>query len=148
EMSSVLEDMDTLAANPLASGEVVQGKVLKVADGEVIIDLGLKTEVTAPITEFQNSEGQVTVAAGDTVDIWIDKYDEETGRIELSHQKAVQRRIWVDIEKAFHDQTNITGKVIDRIKGGLTVDVGVPAFLPASHANVRAHSNIDALKGQ
>ena len=148
EMASLLEGMDSLAAVPLAPGEVVQGKVLKVADGEVVIDLGMKTEATAPITEFQNSEGQVTIAPGDTVDIWIEQYDEVTGRVEISHQKAVRRRVWVDIERAFQDQTNITGRVLDRIKGGLTVDVGVPAFLPASHADARPHSNIDALKGQ
>src|SRR5579872_3362011 len=148
EMSSLLEGMETLDAAPLAAGEVVQGKVLKVADGEVIIDLGMKTEATAPIAEFQNSEGQVSVAPGDTVDIWIEQYDEVTGRVEISHQKAVRRRVWVDIERAFQDQTTITGRVLDRIKGGLTVDVGVPAFLPASHADARAHSNIDSLKGQ
>lgn len=148
EMSSLLEGMDTLAAAPLAPGEVVQGKVLKVADGEVIVDLGLKTEASAPFSEFLNSEGQVSVVPGDSVDIWIEQYDEVTGRVEISHQKAVRRRVWVDIERAFQEQTNITGRVIDRIKGGLTVDVGVPAFLPASHADVRTHSNIDALKGQ
>ena len=148
EMSSLLEGMETLAAVPLAPGEVVQGKVLKVADGEVIIDLGMKTEATAPIAEFQNGEGQVNVAPGDTVDIWIEQYDELTGRVQISHQKAVRRKVWEDIERAFKDQTNITGRVVDRIKGGLTVDVGVPAFLPASHADIRAHRNVDELKGQ
>jgi small subunit ribosomal protein S1 len=148
EMSNLLAGMETLSAAPLVPGEVVQGKILKVADGEVVVDLGLKTEVTAPIAEFLNSEGQVSVAPGDAVDIWIEQYDEVTGRVEISHQKAVRRKVWEDVERAFHEQTPVTGKVIDRIKGGLTVDVGVPAFLPASHADVRAHSNIDALKGQ
>jgi small subunit ribosomal protein S1 len=148
EMSNLLAGMETLAAAPLASGAVVQGKVLKVADGEVIIDLGLKTEVAAPFAEFLNSEGQVSVAPGDTVDIWIEQYDEATGRVQISHQKALRRKVWEDIERAFQEQTSVKGRVIDRIKGGLTVDVGVPAFLPASHADARAHSNIDALKGQ
>jgi len=148
DMSNLLEGMDTLAAPPLVPGEVVQGKVLKVGDGEIVIDLGLKTEVTAPFAEFLNSEGQVSVAPGDTVDIWIEQYDEATGRVEFSHQKAVRRRVWEDIERAFQEQTNVTGRVLDRIKGGLTVDVGVPAFLPASHADVRAHHNVDTLKGQ
>jgi small subunit ribosomal protein S1 len=148
EMSNLLAGMETLSAAPLVPGEVVQGKVLKVADGEVVVDLGLKTEATAPFAEFLNSEGQVSVAPGDTVDIWIEQYDEVTGRVEISHQKAVRRRVWEDIERAFQEQTNVTGRVIDRIKGGLTVDVGVPAFLPASHADVRAHGNVDELKGQ
>jgi small subunit ribosomal protein S1 len=148
DMSNLLAGMETLAAAPLVPGEVVQGKVLKVADGEIVIDLGLKTEITAPFTEFLNSEGQVSVAPGDTVDIWIEQYDEATGRVEFSHQKAVRRKVWEDIERAFQEQTTITGRVIDRIKGGLTVDVGVPAFLPASHADVRTHRNVDELKGQ
>ncbi len=148
EMSKLLADAETIAGAPLVPGEVVQGEVIKVADGEVVISLGLKTEATLPVSEFQNNEGQVNVAPGDRVDIWIEQYDEETGRVAISHQKAARRRIWENIEKAFQDQTNITGKVIDRIKGGLTVDVGVPAFLPASHADVRAHGNVDELKGQ
>jgi small subunit ribosomal protein S1 len=148
EMSNLLAGMETLSASPLAPGQVVQGKILKVADGEVVVDIGLKTEATAPFSEFLNSEGQLSVAPGDTVDIWIESYDAETGRVQISHQKAARRRVWENIEKAFQDQTNITGKVLDRIKGGLTVDVGVPAFLPASHADVRAHRNVDELKGQ
>ncbi|MGD0220733.1 MAG: 30S ribosomal protein S1 [Terriglobia bacterium] len=148
DMSNLLAGMETLSASPLVPGEVVQGKILKVADGEVVVDLGLKTEATAPFAEFLNNEGLISVAPGDTVDIWIEKYDVETGRVEISHQKAARRKVWEDIEKAFQEQTNVTGKVLDRIKGGLTVDVGVPAFLPASHADVRAHRNVDELKGQ
>jgi len=148
EMSNLLEGMETLSATPLAPGVVVQGKVLKVADGEVVVDLGLKTEATAPVTEFQSSNGQVKVAPGDTVDIWIEQYDEVTGRVEISHQKAARRRVWNDIERAFQEQSNVTGRVTGRTKGGLTVDVGVPAFLPASHADVRAHRNVDELIGQ
>ena len=149
DMSNLLAGMETMGSVALVPGEVVQGKVLKVADGEVVVDLGLKTEVTAPFAEFLNSEGQLTVAPGDAVDIWIEQYDETTGRVEFSHQKAVRRKIWEDIEKAFQGQTTVKGKVIDRIKGGLTVDVGgVPAFLPASHADVRAHRSVDELKGE
>jgi small subunit ribosomal protein S1 len=148
DMSNLLEVMPPLSASPLVPGEVVQGKVLKVTEGEVVIDLGLKTEVTAPLAEFLNSEGQVSVAAGDAVDIWVEQYDEVTGQVEISHQKAVRRKVWENIERAFQAQTAITGRVVDRIKGGLSVDVGVSAFLPASHADLRTHSNVDLLKGQ
>jgi len=148
DMSTLLADSESFSGARLVPGEVVQAQVEKVTEGEVVISLGLKTEVTVPISEFQNSEGQVSVAPGDTVNVWIEKYDDETGRVEVSHQKAARTKIWDDIEKAFKEQTNVTGKVLDRIKGGLTVDVGVPAFLPASHADVRAHGNVDELKGQ
>ncbi len=148
EMSNLLADMETLSPGPLVPGEVVQGKVLKVADAEIVIDLGLKSEVTVPIAEFQNSEGQLSVAPGDTVDVWIEQYDEASGAVTISHQKAVRRRVWEDIERAFQEQTAISGRVVDRIKGGLTIDIGVPAFLPASHADIRSRSNIEALKDQ
>jgi small subunit ribosomal protein S1 len=148
EMSNLLAGMEALVSAPLVPGEVVQGKILKIADGEVVVDLGLKTEATAPLTEFLNSEGQPSVAPGDTVDIWIEQYDDITGRVEISHQKAVHRRVWENIEKAFQEQATIAGRVVDRIKGGLTVDVGVPAFLPASHADIRAYRSVDELKGQ
>jgi small subunit ribosomal protein S1 len=148
EMSNLLEGMETLSAGSLTPGEVIQGKVLKVAEAEVVVDVGLKTEATVPIAEFQNSVGQLTVAPGDTIDVWVEQYDEVSGAVSLSHKKAVHRRIWEQIERAFQEQTTISGRVIDRIKGGVTVDIGVPAFLPASHADVRPHSDLETLKGQ
>ena len=148
EMSKLLADSDSFAGVRLVPGTVVEAQVEKVTEGDVVISLGLKTEVVVPIAEFQNSEGKVSVAPGETVKVWIEKYDDETGRVGISYQKAARLKVWDEIEKAFQDQTNITGKVLDRIKGGLTVDVGVPAFLPASHADVRAHGNVDELKGQ
>jgi small subunit ribosomal protein S1 len=148
EMSQLLADSDSFAGVSLAPGTVVDAQVEKVTEGEVVISLGLKTEVTLPISEFQGSDGKTSVAAGDTVKVWIENYNDETGRVEISYQKAARLKVWDEIEKAFHEQTNVTGKVLDRIKGGLTVDVGVPAFLPASHADVRAHGNVDELKGQ
>ncbi len=148
EMSSLLAGMEALSAPPLAPGDVVQGRVLKVTDAEIVIDLGLKTEVTAPIAEFLNNEGQPSVAPGDTVDVWIEQYDELSGAVSISHQKAVRRRVWEDIERAFQEQTSVSGRIVGRIKGGLTVDIGVPAFLPASHADTRPHSDLDTLQGQ
>ena len=148
DMSNLLAGSEAFSSAPLVPGEIVQGEVLKVADGEVVISLGLKTETTAPVSEFLNAEGQVSVVPGDKVDIWIEQYDEATGRVEISHQKAVHRKVWEEIEKAFQEQTTVSGRVLERIKGGLTVDVGVPAFLPASHADIRVHGNVDELKGR
>jgi len=148
EMSTLLADMETTSSAHLTPGDVTKGKILKVTDAEVVVDLGLKTEVTAPIAEFLNAEGRPAVAPGDDVDIWIESYDEVSGAVTISHQKAVRRRVWDDIERAFREQTPISGRVLDRVKGGMTVDIGVPAFLPASHADARPHSNLDALKDQ
>jgi small subunit ribosomal protein S1 len=148
EMSELLAQADSFPEVRLVPGTAVDAQVEKVGEGEVVISLGLKTELTVPIAEFQNSEGQVSVVPGETVKVWIEQYDDETGRVKISYQKAALLKVWDKIEKAFQDQTNVTGKVLDRIKGGLTVDVGVPAFLPASHADTRAHGNVDELKGQ
>ena len=147
EMSTLLVGMETLSPPPLVPGEVVKGKILKVTDAEVVVDLGLKTEVTAPLAEFLNAEGRPGVAPGDNVDVWIEAYDEASGAVSISHQKAVRRRVWEEIERAFREQTPLSGRVQERVKGGLTVDIGVSAFLPASHADARPHSNLDALKG-
>ena len=148
EMSELLAQADSFPEVRLVPGTAVDAQVEKVGEGEVVISLGLKTEVTVPISEFQNSEGQVSVVPGETVKVWIEQYNDETGRVQISYQKAALIKVWDQIEKAFKDQTNVTGKVLDRIKGGLTVDVGVPAFLPASHADTRVHGNVDELKGQ
>ncbi len=148
EMSQLLAESESFAATRLEPGTLADAQIEKVDENEVVISLGLKTELVVPITEFRNSDGNVSVVPGETVKVWIETHDEETGRVTISYQKAARLKVWDVIEKAFQDQTNVTGKVLDRIKGGLTVDVGVPAFLPASHADARAHANIDELKGQ
>lgn len=146
EVGSLLESMERLDAVP--QGEIIQGKVLKVTDTEVIVDVGLKSEAAVPRAEFLTDDGQITVSPGDAVDVCIDHYDESTGTLSVSHQKAVRRKAWEEIDCAFQEQKPLRGRVVDRIKGGLIVDIGVRAFLPGSHADSRPHSNLDALKGQ
>ena len=148
ETMDLLQGMETISPPPIAPGGIVQGRVLKVTDEEVVIDLGLKSEVSVPRQEFLSSDGQLTVAAGAAVDVWVDQFDEATGSVVVSHQKAARRRVWEEIEQAFQKQTILHGRVVERIKGGLTVDIGVRAFLPASQADLRPHGNLDALLGQ
>ena len=147
EVANLLEGMSALPA-PLVPGQVVQGRILNLTDSEALVDIGLKSEATLPLSEFLTGEGQLTVAPGDTVDVWVEQFDELTGTVSVSYQKAVRQRIWDEIEHAFQTQTSLCGRVMERIKGGMTVDIGVPAFLPASHAEVRAHANLDSLAGQ
>ena len=147
DVANLLEGMSALPA-PLVPGQVVQGRILNLTDSEALVDIGLKSEATIPLSEFLTGEGELTVAPGDTVDVWVEQFDELTGTVAVSYQKAVRQRIWDEIEHAFQTQTSLCGRVIERIKGGLTVDIGVPAFLPASHAEVRAHANLDSLAGQ
>jgi small subunit ribosomal protein S1 len=146
ELEHLMADLDK--APTLPTGEIVPGKVLKVTDTEVIVDLGLKTEAAIPLVEFQTDDGRVTVEAGDSTDLWIEQFDESEGLLRVSRLKAARVKVWDEIERAFRDQSPLTGRVIDHIKGGLIVDLGVKAFLPSSQADLRPLRNPDALMGQ
>lgn len=143
ELLASMTDLPTVT-----EGAMARAKVLKVTDDEVLVDVGLKSEVAVPRSEFLTEGGQLTVAAGDVVDVWIDRYDATEGTASVSRQKAARLRIWEEIERASRDQTNIRGHVVERTKGGLIVDVGVRAFLPGSHADLRPLRNLDSLIGQ
>jgi small subunit ribosomal protein S1 len=143
-----MEGIEALTTPSITAGEIVQGQVLKITDTEVVVDVGLKCEAQVPRHEFLALDGHLRISPGDTVDLWVENYDEASGTVTVSYQRALRRKTWDGVERAFQDQSNITCRVVDRIKGGLMVDIGVPAFLPASHADVRVHANLDELKGQ
>jgi small subunit ribosomal protein S1 len=148
EATTMMEGMEALSTPSIAAGEIVQGQVLKITDTEVVVDVGLKCEAQVARHEFLALDGHLRISPGDTVNLWVENYDEALGTVTVSYQKALRRKTWEGVERAFQDQSNITCRVVDRIKGGLMVDIGVPAFLPASHADVRVHANLDELKGQ
>lgn len=132
----------------VTEGKIVQGRVLKVTGEEVLVDIGQKSEGSIPLSEFMSEQGSLGVTPGDLIDVQIESYDEGEGTFTVSHQKAVRLKAWEEVENAFRDQTGIRGRVIERTKGGLTVDVGVHAFLPGSQADIRPVRNLDALIGQ
>jgi small subunit ribosomal protein S1 len=148
-----METADLMTGMPeltgIVPGRVSQGQVVKVTDAEVILDIGLKSEGAIPRAEFLNEAGELTVQAGDVVDFLIADYDEQEGTFTVSHRKAAEIRAWENLERASHDQSNVTGRVVERSKGGLTVSIGgVRAFLPASQADIRPLRNLDSLIGQ
>jgi small subunit ribosomal protein S1 len=132
----------------IAEGEVVKGTVLKVTPSEVIVDVGYKSEGMIPIQEFLDEHGQVTVQPGDIVDVLLERTEDRDGYVVLSREKAEKMKIWDEVEKAYAERKVVIGRVIDRVKGGLAVDIGVRAFLPGSQVDVRPVRNLDALKGQ
>ncbi len=132
----------------ISEGKIIQGRVLKVTGEEVLVDIGLKSEGSIPSSEFMSEGGSLTVSPGDLIDVQIESYDENEGTFTVSHRKAVRLKAWEEIENALRDQINIRGRVTERTKGGLMVDVGVPAFLPGSQADLRPLRNLDALIGQ
>ncbi len=132
----------------LKEGEVVTGKVLKILDKEVIVDIGFKSEGVIDVEEFRVPDGTLNVKVGDRVDVLLEKSENADGYVVLSKDKAERMRIWDEVEKAYETGEPILGRVVDRIKGGLKVDIGLPAFLPGSLVDIRPVRNLDALKGQ
>ena len=132
----------------ITEGEVVKGKVLQVSDSEVVVDVGYKSEGMINVDEFRNENGEVTVQAGDTVDVLLEKAEDKNGYLVLSREKAEKMKVWDVIEEAYQNKTIVKGRVIERIKGGLAVDIGVRAFLPGSQVDVRPVRNLDSMRGQ
>jgi len=147
EFSRLLDLYDNSFRN-IAEGEVVKGTVLKVTDNEVVVDVGYKSEGVISVNEFLDETGAVMVQPGDVVDVLLERTEDRDGHIVLSREKAEKMKIWDEVEKAFADRKVVIGRVIERIKGGLAVDIGVRAFLPGSQIDVRPVRNLDALRGQ
>ncbi len=146
EIGDLFAGMQRLSG--VTAGEVIRGQVLKVTDAEVFVDIGLKSEGAIPRSEFLSDDGRLTVKPGDAVDVWVEDYDETEGTFTVSYQKATHLKVWNDIERAFQEQKSLRGRVLDRTKGGLTVDIGVRAFLPGSQVDTRPLRNPDSLIGQ
>ncbi|MCM2255729.1 MAG: 30S ribosomal protein S1 [Vicinamibacteria bacterium] len=143
-----LLDMYDVSFRNFAEGEVVRGIVLRVSDAAVIVDVGYKSEGMIPAEEFRDETGKITIAPGDSVDVLIEKTEDREGYVVLSREKAEKMKVWDDVERAYQERRVVVGRVIERVKGGLAVDIGVRAFLPGSQVDVRPVRNLDALKGQ
>lgn len=146
EVESLMESMD--AAPTLAVGEIVQGQVLNVTGDEVVVDLGLKCEAVIPLIEFSSETGEPSVEVGQTIGVMVEKFDELTGTAVVSRRRAIQEETWEEIERAFYEEKPLHGKVVQRVKGGLEVNIGVHAFMPASQADMKPHPNLDEWVGQ
>jgi small subunit ribosomal protein S1 len=147
EFARLLDFYDSSFRN-IAEGEVVKGTVLKVTPSEVIVDVGFKSEGLIPLSEFLDETGEVTVQPGDIVDVLLERTEDREGHVVLSREKAEKMKIWDEVEKAYTDRKVVIGRVVERIKGGLAVDIGVRAFLPGSQIDIRPVRNLDALRGQ
>lgn len=131
-------------------GSVVKGTVVQVGTEHIMIDIGRKMEGQASIREFIDDNGVITVSVGDEVEVLVENINPSRGVIRLSKDKAKRIKIWDDIMDAYQDHTFLKGRVTERIKGGLTVDIGVPCFLPTSQATLNpvAESELEKMVGQ
>lgn len=132
----------------ISEGEVVTGRVLQISPSEVIVDVGYKSEGIIPLDEFRDEFGNVSIKQGDEVDVLFEKAENKEGYLILSREKAEKMKVWDQIERAYQTREVVTGRVIERIKGGLAVDIGVRAFLPGSQVDVRPVRNLESLKGE
>ena len=147
DLEHLIEDYSHLA--PPTEGELLQGHVVKVTPQEVIVDIGYKLEGVVPIEQLRQPDGSVSVKAGDTIDVMIDRHGAQPeGYVLLSFSKASRLRIWDTLERAMRDQLLVSGRVLERTKGGLMVDVGVPAFMPGSQIDTRPIHDLDQFVGQ
>jgi len=128
-------------------GGVVKGRVVGITSTHALIDVGYKSEGQIPLQEFMDRQGNVQVKVGDDVDVYFDSSEGENGGIVLSRQRAESMKVWEKIEKAFNEGEGIQGHIIGKVKGGFKVDVGVPAFLPGSHVDIRPSRNLDRFIG-
>ena len=148
EMERLLDDYSQPGGS--GEGDVIEGRVLEIRDTEVIVDVGRKAEGSVPIEQVKDHLGNVRVTVGDPLDVVIVRgadYTQE-GYISLSHERVSRLRAWDNLEKALKDDLPVLGRVLSRTKGGLTVDVGLKAFMPASHVDVRPVQNLDQFVGQ
>jgi len=129
----------------VTEGEIFDGRVLAVTDAGVIVDVGGKFEGLVPAQEFLDSGSPIEFGAGQTIEVER-LHEHKDGYVLLSHVRARRRRVWERIEKSYREHTTITGKVSERIKGGLVVDIGVRAFLPASQIELRPVHDLEGWK--
>ena len=147
--ASALENFTTESEEAVREDKVLKGTVLKLTGTHVVVDIGAKSEGMLPLSEVLDFEGKPRFQPGDEIDVMRDKGETEEGYINLSHQKAQKLRAWDEIEKAYNEKKPIRATVVERIKGGLTVDImGASAFLPGSQADLRPARNLDAVKGK
>src|SRR5262252_9162047 len=131
-------------------GEIVSGIVVQVGRDSVVVDIGGKSEGVIPRSEFAGTGGEVTVKAGDKVDVFIESRENDDGLVTLSKEKAAKMKVWDEISSACERDELIEGTISQRVKGGLSVTIrgGVKAFLPGSQVDLRPIRNLDKLIGQ
>lgn len=130
----------------IKEGEIIQGKIVSLSGDNVVVDVGFKSDGTIPKSEFASTE---EIKIGATIDIVIEKTEDEDGNLVLSKKRADFLKIWSRVMDAYENQTVLPGKILKRIKGGMVVDLmGIEAFLPGSQIDIRPVRDFDAFVGQ
>jgi small subunit ribosomal protein S1 len=132
----------------LKENEIVRGTVVQLTKDYAVVDIGYKSEGQVPIQEFGLADGKPNVKVGDAVEVLLESRENDTGMVVLSKEKADKMRIWDEISAACERDELVEGTIVGRVKGGLSVDIGVKAFLPGSQVDLRPIRNLDKLIGE
>ena len=149
--SALAQEFESLLSegyDPSKPGELITGTVTLVGRDYVAVDVGFKSEGQIPLNQFKDIDGNIKVAIGDKVEVLMLSAESEDGEIILSKDRAEQLKTWTRLEDVFNTTQTVTGRVVQKVKGGLQVDVGVPAFLPGSQIDIRPQRNLDKFVGQ
>ncbi len=138
---------ETAAAQAMTADEaVVSGTVIKITDKHAVIDIGLKSEGLVPLDQVLDHNGVPRFNVGDVIEVVVEREENEGGYL-VSYEKALRHKVWDKLEEAANTKTPVKGMVVSRVKGGLTVDIGIKAFLPGSQVEVRPVRNLDGYIG-
>jgi small subunit ribosomal protein S1 len=146
-------DRGTLAAlyeetfRNIEEGTITEGRVVNIQRERVVVDIGYKSEGMIPADQFSGDELK-TLSVNDTIQVYIEQCEDSEGNLLLSKEKADKMKVWEDLEVAHREDTEVQGKVLSRIKGGMMVDIGVKAFLPGSQIDLTPIRDLDSLVGK
>ena len=157
-MSTMINPTEEFDASTLATlyeetfknfeeGTITEGRVVDIQKDRVIVDIGYKSEGVIPMNQFLPDE-LPTLALEDKIQVYIEQREDSDGNLILSKEKADKMKIWEELEVSHHDEKEVEGKVISRIKGGMMVDIGVKAFLPGSQIDLTPVRDLDGLVGK
>jgi small subunit ribosomal protein S1 len=139
---------DFLDSKDIKQNSVVTGSIIAIEGDWVTVDVGYKAEGRIPLKQFAGPNGEITIQPGDVVDVYLGHMSEESGELHLSKEKADLMKAWDEVAKAVEKNETVSGSVIARVKGGLSVDIGVKAFLPGSQVDLRPVKNLEKLLGE
>jgi small subunit ribosomal protein S1 len=128
-------------------GTIIEGRIVAVGKGRVVVDIGYKSEGIIPADQFSSEELQ-GLKVNDRLAVYIEEREDADGNLVLSKEKADKMKVWEDLEKAFNEERIVDGKILSRIKGGMMVDIGVKAFLPGSQIDLHPIRDLDGLVGK
>ena len=129
----------------IQEGEVIRGEIVQIDKEFVLVDIGYKSEGQIRIQEFIDAEGNIQAKVGDKVEVLLERREDDEGTIKLSKEKAAKIKVWDKIKEIYESNGTVRGKIVSRVKGGLSVDIGLQAFLPGSQVDLRPIKDMDSL---